>query len=130
MRHAKLLICAVVVGLAAVGVGNVAGGAINHPAPGVFGRITAGPTCPVERPGQQCAPRPVSARVKALKRRRTIASTTSNSAGDYAMGVRRAGTYTIVVDTGSTFPRCPTKTVTVGPSQSVEVDITCDTGIR
>src|SRR2546421_11903523 len=117
MRHAKLLICAVVVGLAAVGLGNVAGGAVNHPAPGVFGRVTAGPTCPVERPGQQCAPRPVSARVKALKRRRTIASTTSNSAGGYDKGARRRGTYTIRPEPGSTFPPGPAETVTVRPRQ-------------
>lgn len=42
----------------------------------------------------------------------------------------RPGTYTIVVDTGSTFPRCPTKSVTVPAGQSVQVNITCDTGIR
>lgn len=117
------------VAAAAVVLGGAAGGAINHPAPGIFGRITAGPTCPVERPGQQCAPPGVAATVKAIRHQRTVGVAQSNSAGDYAMGLR-AGVYTIVVDTGSTFPRCPTKTVTVGQHQSVEVDILCDTGIR
>jgi len=58
-----------------------------------------------------------------------VASTRSNSAGDYAMGLR-PGRYTLVVDTGSTFPRCPTKAVTVAKGQSVRADIGCDTGIR
>jgi Alpha amylase, C-terminal all-beta domain len=116
--------------LGAVVVSATAGGAINHPVPGIYGRITAGPTCPVERPGQQCAPRPVVATVDVQRRHRTVASTRSNSAGDYAVGVPRAGTYTVVIDTGAMFPRCPTKTVTVSKSQSVRVDMLCDTGIR
>ena len=115
--------------LALVTVSTTAGGAINHPVPGIWGAITAAPTCPVERPGQHCAPRGVAATVKAERRGQTVNSTQSNSAGDYAMKLR-PGTYTIVVDTGSTLPRCPTKTVTVAKFQSVQVNITCDTGIR
>jgi hypothetical protein len=125
----RLLTCLVGLALASVAVTTTASGAINHPVPGIFGRITAGPTCPVERPGQQCAPRGVAATVLAQKGRRTVGSTKSNSAGDYAMGLR-PGTYTLTVDTGSTFPRCPTRTVTVASGQSVQVNITCDTGIR
>ena len=115
--------------LGLVVVTTAADGAINHPVPGIWGAITAAPTCPVERPGQQCAPRGVAATVKAEKRGQTVNSTQSNSAGDYAMALR-PGTYTIVVDTGSTLPRCPTKSVTVARFQSVQVNITCDTGIR
>ncbi|HEV3352927.1 MAG TPA: hypothetical protein VG076_08390 [Acidimicrobiales bacterium] len=117
-------------GALAVALGGTATGAINHPVPGIFGTITAAPTCPVERPGQQCAPRPVAAAVEVQKHNRTVASTRSNSVGAYAVGVPRAGTYTVVVATGSTFPTCPTKTVNVPKSQSVQVNIVCDTGIR
>lgn len=119
-------ICAVAF---AVIVGGTAGAAINHPVPGIYGTVTAGPTCPVERAGHPCPPRGVAATVKATKRHRTVRSTRSNSAGDFAMALR-PGTYVIVVDTGSTFPRCPTKSVTVAKGQSVQVNITCDTGIR
>jgi hypothetical protein len=115
--------------VAAAVVGGSAPGAINHPVPGIYGTITAGPTCPVERPGQQCAPRGVAARVKAERHHHVVASTRSNSAGDYAMGLR-PGSYTLVVDTGSTFPRCPTQAVTVPTGQSVRADFSCDTGIR
>jgi hypothetical protein len=52
----------------------------------------------------------------------------SNSAGGYAMGLR-PGTYMIVAGAGSRYPRCPTKTVTVGKHQSVRVDIVCGTRI-
>jgi hypothetical protein len=109
--------------------GGSAPGAINHPVPGIYGRITASPTCPVERSGEQCAPRGVAARVNAESHHRVVASTRSNSAGDYAMGLR-PGSYTLVVNTGSTFPRCPAKAVTVPKSRSVRADIGCDTGIR
>ena len=115
--------------LVTASVGGTGVGAINHPVPGVYGTITASPTCPVEQPGQQCAPRGVAATIKAIKRRRVVASTRSNSAGDYAMGLR-PGSYTLVVNTGATFPRCPTKPVTVPTGQSVRADISCDTGIR
>jgi len=40
------------------------------------------------------------------------------------------GRYTLVVQTGSQFPRCPTTPVTVPPNQMVTADISCDTGIR
>ena len=121
--------CVVALATAAF-VGRTADGAINHPVPGIYGTITASPTCPVERPGQGCPPRPVVATVEVQKRHHTVASTRSNSAGDYAVGVPRPGTYTVVVNTGSTFPRCPTQLVTVPKGQSAPVDIACDSGIR
>lgn len=124
-----MLICVMAV-VSAAFVGGTTWGAINQPVSGIYGTITAGPTCPVERQGQPCPPRPVVATVEVRRRNHTVASARSNSAGDYAVGVPRPGTYTIVVDTGSTFPRCPTKTVMVPRGQSVQVDITCDTGIR
>ena len=98
-------------------------------ASGVFGTITAGPTCPVERVGHPCPPAPVSAPLKALKGRRVVASTHSDSSGRYAMSLR-PGQYSIVVSSGRTFPRCPTTPVTVHQGQAVRADIRCDTGIR
>ena len=125
----RVLLCGLTL-MSAAFVGGSASGSINHPVPGIYGTITAAPTCPVERQGQPCPPRPVAATVKVDRRRRTVASTRSNSAGDYAVGVPRPGTYAVVVDTGSTFPRCPTTSVTVPRGQSIRVDITCDTAIR
>lgn len=123
-----LLIGATPAAIAAV-LGGVGSGQINIPVPGIYGTITAAPTCPVERLVPQCAPRPLAATVDAAKSGHRVASTMSNTAGFYAMALR-PGRYTIVVVTGSTLPRCPTRTVAVPKGASVRVDIVCDTGIR
>src|SRR5438552_3559846 len=54
------------------------------PATGVVtGRVTAGPTCPVERVGHPCPPRPVVADVQARAAGRVVASTRSRADGTY-----------------------------------------------
>ena len=116
---------------AAVSYGTAASGAVADRAPqsGVTGRVTAGPTCPVEQVGHPCPPRPVTATISAQKGRRVVTRTRSDSNGHYAMTLA-PGRYTLVVQTGSQFPRCPTTPVTVPPNQMVTADISCDTGIR
>ena len=97
---------------------------------GVFGNVTAGPTCPVENVTNPCPPRPVSALVVAADRYgKVVASTTSSADGDYALALA-PGTYDLTVNTGSVFPRCPTLAVTVSQPKRARVDISCDTGIR
>src|SRR6266568_4634986 len=93
---------------------------------GVTGRVTAGPTCPVERVDHPCPPQPVSATIKAQKTSRTVARTRSDANGDYSMRLA-PGRYTLVVQTGSLFPRCPATAVTVPRNQVVTADISCDT---
>lgn len=100
------------------------------PATGAYGTVTAGPTCPVERAGQPCPPRPVSARIDAhAADGRVAASTQSGADGSYRIGLP-PGNYTLVVVTGSTYPRCPDTPVTVAPGAATRADISCDTGIR
>jgi hypothetical protein len=95
----------------------------------VIGRVTAGPTCPVEVAGEPCAPRPVEAEIDARDRNgRTIAETTSSADGRYRIGVP-PGNYTLVVVT-STFPQCPETPVIVKFGGPARADISCDTGIR
>lgn len=97
---------------------------------GAYGYVTAGPTCPVERPDQPCPPRPVSARVDAQDGSgRTVASTHTDQAGRYSLGLA-PGSYTLVAVTGSAFPRCPPTAVTVRSGAPTRADIGCDTGIR
>jgi hypothetical protein len=40
------------------------------------------------------------------------------------------GDYTLRVDTGGTYPRCPDTPVTVSAGPPTAADIDCDTGIR
>jgi hypothetical protein len=97
---------------------------------GVFGLVTAGPTCPVERIGVPCPARPVVADIVARTASgQTAAAIRSDAAGRYALPVA-PGTYQLVVVTGGMFPRCPTLTVTVASAGATRVDIGCDTGIR
>ena len=97
---------------------------------GVYGIVTAGPTCPVERVGQPCPPRPVAAEVDVRNAAgNTVASTHTDSAGRYAVSVS-PGSYELLVITGTMFPRCPSSSVTVTSGSPVRTDISCDTGIR
>ncbi len=97
---------------------------------GAYGYVAAGPTCPVERPDQPCPPRPVSGTITArMTVGTTVATTHSDANGRYALDLS-PGTYTLVVDTGSMFPRCPDTPVTVKPGSAIRADISCDTGIR
>ena len=45
----------------------------------LLGRVTAGPTCPVERVGHPCPPAPVSATVKAKTRNGWVVSSTQRT---------------------------------------------------
>jgi hypothetical protein len=98
--------------------------------PGVRGRVTAGPTCPVERPGQLCPPVAVHGRVIAIDSTgQTAGSATTDDAGDYAIKLA-TGAYNVHVDTGGPSPRCPETPVTVSDGPPQVTDVHCDTGIR
>ena len=97
---------------------------------GIYGLLVASPTCPVERIGQPCPPRPVVAEIDIRTTDgSTAAFTHTDSAGRYAVSVR-PGHYALIVITGATFPRCPSREVTVSSGSPLRADITCDTGIR
>ena len=100
------------------------------PATGVVtGRVTAGPTCPVERVGHACLPMPVVADVQARAAGRVVASGRSHADGTYRLDLP-GGTYTVVAVTPNLLPRCPAHTVTVTAARTISGDIACDTGIR
>ncbi len=96
----------------------------------IFGVVSAGPTCPVERVGNPCPPRPVSGTVDVRTGAGGVVATTrTDSKGRYSVSVK-PGTYLLTVLTGSVFPRCPSRTVNITSKASVQADINCDTGIR
>jgi len=97
----------------------------------VRGLVTAGPTCPVERPDEPCSPRPVSATVVRAYDRggRPRGSATTDDAGRYSIGLV-PGSYTVRVITDRPFPSCPETPVTVTRGPPIVADIVCDSGIR
>ena len=94
------------------------------------GTVTAGPTCPVERPGQVCPPVPVDGVVVALDGSGEPAASTPTSAEGHYVLALGPGTYTLRVVVDGPFPVCPETPVAVGAGAVVTVDVSCDTGIR
>ena len=123
------VVVAVALGLAACGNSRVQMG--QAVVPNVYGAVTAGPTCPVERLGQLCPPKPVQGIVEAHDRLgRPVASSTISPTGGYVLTIPTTGSYDLSVITGSAFPHCPARHVTAPKEGRVRVDIACDTGIR
>jgi hypothetical protein len=124
------------IGLASVACGSSSTTSTSTTAPpadgaGVSGTVTAGPTCPVERPDQPCPPDPVAAAtIDAIDTAGHIAQrATTDSAGRYSISLRPGG-YTLQVSLPEPFPVCPDTSVTVTAGSVVTGDILCDTGIR
>jgi hypothetical protein len=97
---------------------------------GVRGSVTAGPTCPVERPDRVCPPLPVTATVVARTvAGKQVAHTRSDpNDGHYRLSLS-PGTYRVSAGTGA-LPHCPELTVTVSSGRFARADFACDTGIR
>jgi hypothetical protein len=125
----KLALPAVAVALLLAACGGRAVSGSAPPSGTVHGSVLAGPTCPVERVGHPCPPRPVVATIQASEGTRVVASTRSATDGTYRLAVP-AGSFTIRAVTGTAFPRCGSQPVVVATGTDVEVALTCDTGIR
>ncbi len=97
----------------------------------VSGHVLAGPTCPVEQPGDtDCEPMPVNGMVQFIQDGDVIDSVTTDSSGHFSIDIR-VGSYTVIVDTGDNiFPICSPVEVEVLAHVDAEVDVFCDTGIR
>lgn len=106
--------------------------ATTEPANTVVYQVTvtahAGPTCPVERPGQSCPDVPVRGTVTLRAGGVAIASGETDADGRWVGWVEPA-TFEVSVDTGAALPRCEPVAVDV-VDRNVTVDVSCDTGIR
>lgn len=113
----------------------IAGCGSTSPSAGVIGRVSgralAGPTCPVERPGDpNCQPKPVQGSVQFAQEDHLVSSVPIDADGTFAAEIP-AGTYTVKVDTGATaFPVCAPVEIEVRAGVDAVVEISCDTGIR
>jgi hypothetical protein len=96
----------------------------------IRGTVLAGPTCPVEQPGQDCAPKPVAGRVDLQREGVTVASSSIAADGTFSIEAP-AGPAMLVVDAGGgPFPTCPDTAVVVKVDDVLNVSIACDSGIR
>ena len=97
----------------------------------VSGDVLAGPSCPVERPGDPaCLPVAVQGMVDFIQNDETVASQAIDATGHYALGLA-PGSYTVRVNVGETpFPNCPSLEVVVEQGAESTINIDCDTGIR
>ena len=97
----------------------------------VSGHVLAGPTCPVEQPGDpNCEPKPVQGSVQFAQGERVVSSARIDARGAFAAEIP-VGTYTVTVDTGdNAFPVCAPVEVEVRADADAVAEISCDTGIR
>jgi len=103
----------------------------NGPKGRVSGQVLAGPTCPVEQPGDtNCEPVPVQGTVQFTQDGDVSDSVKIEPSGNFSIEIP-AGLYTVVIDTGDNiFPTCSPVDVEVVANVDSEVDVFCDTGIR
>jgi hypothetical protein len=98
---------------------------------GIRGMILAGPTCPVEREGEQCGPLPaagVPLRVVDISGAER-ATTQTDPSGKFLL-LLPPGIYIIERSGGSPFPSVPPTQVMVNEGEFQDVLLNGDTGIR
>lgn len=115
--------------LTATGCGTVSTG--SGAATGtVAGQVQSSPSCPVERVGSPCPPRPVAgALVEASVTGHRVGSTRTGPDGRFALSVP-AGRVTLTATNAGGYRSQATKTVTVRAAATVHVVLVVDSGIR
>ena len=100
---------------------------------GIEGKITLGPTCPVERipPDPNCADKPYQATVivKTADGQKEITRFTSQTDGTFKQALK-PGTYLLVPVSVQVYPRGVQQTVIANTNIFSQVTITYDSGIR
>ncbi|MDD5738967.1 MAG: hypothetical protein PHY72_03550 [Candidatus Pacebacteria bacterium] len=102
---------------------------------GVFGVVTLGPTCPVMQnpPNPQCVDKPYATNIQVIAvgipSSSPFATIESDQQGKYKITLP-PGEYALQPVGGNVMPRCETKQITIEPSKIIEVNLSCDTGIR
>lgn len=97
---------------------------------GIAGRVTLGPTCPVQRVDSPCPDRPYEATIQVVDADgRVVAETRSRADGSYFAAVA-PGAYTVHPVSPNTLPRAGDVTVSVAAGNVTGLDIRYDSGIR
>jgi hypothetical protein len=95
----------------------------------VAGHVLTAPVCPVERPGMECAPRPVSgASVVALAEDAVRSSTITDTAGAFSMTLPD-GSYVIRATNAGGYASTASQDVVIS-DRPVQLTLIVDSGIR
>jgi type IV secretory pathway protease TraF len=96
----------------------------------VGGRVLSAPSCPVERVGVPCPPRPVAnGAVVALRGGHVVASTHTDARGYFHLTVA-PGQYTVRATNAGGYGSTASRTVTARAGKPVVVRLVVDSGIR
>ena len=100
----------------------------------VHGQVLLGPTCPVERipPDPACAPKPYKTKIQIFAT--TVSAhpykfVVTDAAGKFNFSIK-PGSYVLRANGGSVYPRCADLPIKVLARKTLNVKMTCDTGIR
>jgi hypothetical protein len=99
---------------------------------GIEGRVTIGPTCPVERPDSPCPDAGYAATIRVMSGSDVVATGRSGSDGSFRISVA-PGTFTIEADplSGDGITHAaPIPGVVVHDGAFTHVDVSFDSGIR
>ena len=99
--------------------------------PGIAGHVIEAPIARHCIPSIPCSRPVVNTTVLIVDRktRETVGTAVTNASGNFLVTVPH-NAYLLQVETVGTFPRCPQAQATVGLTDFVPVQITCDSGIR
>lgn len=99
---------------------------------GIFGQVLLGPTCPVERPGIDCADKPYQATLSVLTPSgKRVARFTTNEDGKFRINLA-AGDYILHPETlqGQVLPVAADQDFSVEAGQFTQLVVSYDSGIR
>ena len=100
---------------------------------GVVGKVTVGPSCPVERvpADPACKDSPLAANIVVFRASSgyVAAKGRSDPGGNFTFSLPQ-GSYTIQTGDGARLPRCPSTNITVAATGYTSTTISCDSGIR
>jgi hypothetical protein len=129
-RSHLFAVAATVPSLAALSAPWLASGATPAPSSGLRGHVLYGPTCPVQRPGQNCT-RPYQATIRILREPggRLIATVRSRADGSFRVSLV-PGRYLVRPQAGRPLPRSAPQIATVYSHRFTSVTVRYDSGIR
>ena len=128
-RQVWVALAAVAGLLAACGAGPAP---VASPAGGIIGIALAGPTCPVERPGDPaCAPRPVAGATILIRDAAgaNVATIVTDAAGRFQVALP-AGVYTVVGQPAEGLMGNPAPLDVEVAEGDIAIELSYDTGIR